>query len=474
MSNHSRNCCHIAEICEQAVNNAISPETQCLIVACSGGVDSIVLLDIIEKFCKKTLRRLVCAHVNHGLRGVESDTDEQFLKDYCQKRKITFECKRVDVRQEQKQNKAGVEAAARELRYAALREIAAAYQPGKIFVAHNKNDQAETLLLQLIRGAGLRGLSAMQSETGDVIRPLLTVSRDDIEKYCVEYQLEYRFDSSNNDAKILRNSVRQKLLPLLTEYNPNIIQTLSRTAKIIRAEESCMHDFASALEADCVEYREEKAYINKNKLSKLHIALQRRVLILAVSKLGSIDNLAFEKVEQLRKQTSGRLSTIVEIGGKLQSRNCYEHLELCYNNPSGNEVTEPVSSNLSIPSVNRLSDCEQLQLELIDSCDNELSTDGRFVYYFDYNKLKLPLVVRNRKSGDSVQLSYGNKALKKLFIEKKIPSIARAHILLVSDSEKILAILGVTASKSAIVSGETTKVLKITYIKEKKNARQYW
>jgi len=358
------------EICESVINTAIAPDTRYLLVACSGGADSIVLLDILEKYCNRHSKVLVCAHINHGLRAAESDADEQFVRDYCQRRQIIIECRQVDTNREKNLKKAGVEAAARDLRYVALRAIAAAYQPTKIFVAHNQNDQAETVLLKLIRGAGTRGLAAMQFVNEDIVRPLLGISRAAIEQYCTDNNINYCFDQSNNDINYLRNSVRKTLLPLLTEYNPNIVQTLSRTATIAQAEEQYLHDVTVEYQLKCVEFLDNRVFINKTRFGNLPVAIQRRIIRSIITTLGCYGTISFEKVENIRQQATGRVSTVVEIIGDLQSRNCYDHLELCYNNK---HIPEPQALNersLPIPGVIDLNATEHLNLELMDRCDN--------------------------------------------------------------------------------------------------------
>ena len=161
----------------------------------------------------------------------------------------------------------------------------------------------------------------------------------------------------------------------------------------------------------------------------------------------------------------------MEIDGRLWSINRYDHLEISWQNPISDKAIEPITGSLSIPGSYRLSGADQLELELVDSTDFELSDSQRYIYYFDYSQLRLPLFVRARSSGDIVQFNYGSKSVKKLLIEKKIPRDERSRIPLLCDSSKILAVLGVAGSTIARTPDLVTKYLKITYIKETKNAR---
>ena len=326
-------------------------------------------------------------------------------------------------------------------------------------------------MLKLLRGTGTTGLAAMQVESGDIVRPLLAINRADIEKYCATKKIEFRFDQSNLNLDYLRNNVRQVLLPLMAEYNPNIIRTLSRTAAIIQADERYLQDVTVNSQRSCVDYSADQARINKIRFIAFPTAIQRRLIRLVIATLGCRATIAFEKVEQLRQQATGRVSTVVEIVAGLSSRNHYEYMELCYNNKHQPEQHGLFERDLSIPGLVDLGQNEQLKLELLEYCDTEKFANENQVYYFDYDRLQLPLIIRARDPGDIIQLAGGRKSLKKLFIDKKIPCSCRATIPVVCDARAILAIIGVIPSSVAQLSDWTSKVLKITYIKETKNAR---
>lgn len=466
----SNNVVNIEKICERIVNGCITSEVRALIVACSGGADSMALLNIMRRFCSDKAYALVCAHVNHGIRGAESDAEEIFLENYCLKHGIQFVSKRVDTLAELRSDKSGLEAVARRLRYNALREIADLFQPSRVLVAHNQNDQAETLLLQLLRGAGTTGLAAMQTEDADIVRPLLTVGRSEIERYCRDNGIEYCTDSSNNDSSFLRNRVRQQLLPQLAEYNPSIVRTLCRTAEIIRADNDYLEQVTSVNETECVEYAGSCAVIDKRRLISLHVALQRRIIRRIIQTIGFAGNLSFEKVEELRLQAlSGRVSSVLEIGGGFISLCCYNHLKIEPRQVSNKTVSEAMSVELTLPGTTCLAD-GRLIAEIISYSDYMQRNSGHSIFYFDYQRLKLPLLVRTRKSGDMIRFGFGTKSLKKYFIDKKISVSDRENIQIICDSEAVLAVPELQASAAAEISATTTEILKITYIKEKKNA----
>ncbi len=205
-----------------------------IVVGVSGGPDSITLLTCLNKYKDKFQYKLVVAHVNHLIRE-DSTEDEQFVENLCKKLEIPFEVKRADVVEIAKVEKRGEEEVGRKIRYDFFDEVAKKYDANKIAIAHNMNDNAETVLLNLIRGSGLSGLEGIQpQEYGKYIRPLIECSRAEIEKYCEENDLQPRIDSTNSEDIYKRNEIRHKVLPMLKEFNPNIIETLSRTSKIVK------------------------------------------------------------------------------------------------------------------------------------------------------------------------------------------------------------------------------------------------
>lgn len=205
-----------------------------IVVGVSGGPDSITLLTCLDKYKDKFQYKLVVAHVNHLIREDSTD-DEQFVEKLCKKLSIPCEVKRANVAEIAKEEKRGEEEVGRKIRYDFFDEVAKKYDANKIAIAHNMNDNAETVLLNLIRGSGLSGLEGIQpQEYGKYIRPLIECSRDEIENYCEENELQPRIDSTNSEDIYKRNEIRHKVLPLLKEFNPNIVETLSRTSKIVK------------------------------------------------------------------------------------------------------------------------------------------------------------------------------------------------------------------------------------------------
>lgn len=212
-----------------------------LVAAFSGGRDSVALLHGLRRLQTELNFALLAAHFNHGLRGAESDGDEQFCRDFCQKLGIGLVCGKADDLTGKGEN------AARESRYAWLRQVCAAeankgYQPVWLVCAHHQEDQAETVLLHLLRGSGTTGLAAMRRQNELILRPLLNVSRAEINAYMTEQGLDWREDSSNAGLDYTRNRLRNQLWPILQELNPNLSAALAQTAEIVAAEQDLLAD----------------------------------------------------------------------------------------------------------------------------------------------------------------------------------------------------------------------------------------
>ncbi len=209
----------------------------CLIVAVSGGADSVALLDLLATLPCYSFR-LIVAHLNHLLRGPESDGDERFVAELAARYNLPCAIRRVDVRSLASQQRQSLEEAGREARYAFFHELRQQHQAAAIALAHHADDQAETLLLRLLRGAGTSGLAAMAHRTDQaIIRPLLGLHRDELRAYLANHGIPFREDASNQDRSFLRNRIRLELLPLLASYNPAISERLAATADLLADDE---------------------------------------------------------------------------------------------------------------------------------------------------------------------------------------------------------------------------------------------
>lgn len=215
-----------------------------VVLAVSGGPDSICMLDILNDIKNdETIDinfEIVVAHVNHMIRK-EAQEDEKYVKKYCEEKQIEFYSKSIDVQKMANNNKIGVEEAGRKARYNFFDEILEKTNAQKIAIAHNKNDKVETVLMHILRGSGINGLKGIEAKRGKYIRPLIECERNEIEEYCTEKNLQPRIDKTNFENEYTRNKVRNLLIPYIQkEFNPNLIKTIDRLSNLVAEEEKYM------------------------------------------------------------------------------------------------------------------------------------------------------------------------------------------------------------------------------------------
>ena len=215
-----------------------------IVLAVSGGPDSICMLDILNDIKNdETIDvdfEIVAAHVNHMIRK-EAEEDEKYVKKYCEEKQIEFYSKSIDVQKMANNNKIGVEEAGRKARYNFFYEILEKTDAQKIAIAHNKNDKVETVLMHILRGSGISGLKGIEAKRGKYIRPLIECERNEIEEYCTEKNLQPRIDKTNFENEYTRNKVRNLLIPYIQkEFNPNLIKTIDRLSNLVAEEENYM------------------------------------------------------------------------------------------------------------------------------------------------------------------------------------------------------------------------------------------
>lgn len=256
-------------------------ENSSLVVAVSGGADSVALLDASYRLAQrgKLPVKIFAAHLNHQLRGEESDADETFVRQLTLNRGVECLIERIAIADFAKAEKRNLEATARRLRYEFLARAAGKFGAELVCTAHTQDDQAETLVMRLLRGTGAEGLQGLHSirrlnETTRLIRPLLKASRAEVLAHCAHYGLEFRQDSSNSSPKLTRNRIRHELIPLLQSFNPRSNEAMIRTMELITADDDCLRQIAK----EALTKSRTEAGLSAKLLQEFHPAIQRRVL----------------------------------------------------------------------------------------------------------------------------------------------------------------------------------------------------
>jgi tRNA(Ile)-lysidine synthase len=255
------------------------PQGACLLLAVSGGADSMALADGVLQLVNEGYCSAHVLHVEHGLRGEEALADAELVRRFCEEKGLAFTCVHVDVNAYAQGNKLSTEEADRKLRYAALEEKAQELNADFILTAHHSDDQAETVLLKLLRGAGTEGLSGMLVSSGKILRPLLHLTREHLENYCALQNINYCYDSSNDDLHYTRNKIRRELLPYLEKnFNPAIKKAVVQSAGILQEDDDCLDQMAQEKFQAIASCTDEGIILNVRKWQEVPAALRKRIL----------------------------------------------------------------------------------------------------------------------------------------------------------------------------------------------------
>ena len=258
-----------------------------VVVGVSGGPDSICLVNILNEIKKELNFEIVVCHINHMIRK-EAGEDEKFVEEYCREKQIPFFVKHAEVEKIAKNKKIGTEEAGRAIRYEFFEEILLETNANKISTAHTKNDNAETVLMNLIRGSGVSGLKGIEAmRDKKYIRPLIDISRDEIEKYCMEKNLNPRRDKTNDENIYTRNKVRNILLPLIKkEFNPNIVETIDRLSKLVNEEDTYIEKVTREIYKKLLIKEEKKEIIlDLREFNKQDEVIKQRLILYTIKKL---------------------------------------------------------------------------------------------------------------------------------------------------------------------------------------------
>lgn len=411
----------------------------------SGGPDSIALLHILNRLKKEYSIKLYAGHLNHMFRGGEADADARLVEDLAGKWEIPLVSERIDVPRYLKENRLSPQEGAREVRYRFFESTAREIGANRVALGHHADDQAETVLINLIRGAGITGLGGIPPvREGMYIRPLMCVRRAQIEDYCRTFSIPYRMDSSNLKTVYLRNRVRLELLPLLEEkYNPAVVISLNHLAEIAREENCFLEERAGDAFKDVLERREKgKVAISLERLARYPVALKRRVVRLAFREVDGASGLpGFEHVDRILEAAGGASGRgKVELPGGISAVIRYSLLEIIKD--EGRFAVPYYQHALQVPGTTFLP--ETGRIIVAEVWDTGTAGDPRSFCrneaLVDMEKLDGPLWVRRRKDGDIFSpLGMGGKLkLKKFLIDRKVPREERDAIPIVSCGNDIV------------------------------------
>ncbi len=448
-----------------------------IVVGISGGYDSVCLLHILYSLSSELGLKLFPVHINHMLRGDEAARDENLVRDFCHSLGLEAYIKHIDIAKKARNDKISLEEAGRNARYEEFNRVAESVGAGKIAVAHSRNDQAETVLMRIIRGTGLEGLRGMEYKRDNIIRPLLDADREQIERYVDENGLKAIVDSSNLHTDFFRNRIRLNVIPAINSAaGSDITDNLLRLSKIVVADDDFLR-YNSELYYQKSRISQKDFYVelNLDELNKMPRAMKNRVVRMAVAEAcGSVTGLQFLHVEKLLQLCEcGRTGASIDIPLGLKAVKSYGSLII---QKQQEEEFRDFEQELEIPgkneiaSINGIISANILNFDTNGQC-REFIKEKRDAYtkFIDFEELALKedfrLVVRNRRNGDIFKPlnSNGSKKLKEYFIDNKIPKKERDRFPLIAINKEIIWIIGNKTSDKYKVTDNTKSVLMITF-----------
>lgn len=451
-------------------NNLIKQNDN-IVIGVSGGADSVCLLNILCEYKKQVPFNIYAVHINHNIRGEEALRDERYVENLCKSLEVKLEIFSCDIIRMAKANKLSLEEQGRIVRYEKFREVLKANGGGKIAVAHHKNDQAETILFNMIRGSGLRGISGMKPQNGDIIRPLLDVKREDIERYLQERNIKYCTDSTNLIDDYMRNKLRLRLIPYIEEnINNNFVNNISEMAEILReTDDFISNETDKLIKASTIKKEKESISFDIKILKESHSAIVKQLIRKTFDEIGmglkDIGKIHVEEVLKLLEKDSGK--SIMLPNGYI-AKNSYGELTISKNIKCDNAVAiNPITivpNNIYKENTTK----KVIEVSLIDwNNDKKISTND-YTKMFDYDKISGTLQIRARQSGDYLIInSQGKKkTLKSYYIDEKIPREERTTTLVIAENNSVLWVVGHRISEKYKISKDTKRVLCISIMEE--------
>lgn len=436
-----------------------------VVVSVSGGPDSVALIHLLHRLREDWGLSLVVAHFNHGLRGEESDRDAEFVRQLAKTLTLPCRLERGDALSFKYQMRLSTEEAARVLRYRFLEDTLRTEAADRIALGHTADDQAEGILIRMLRGSGRLGLCGMQPVRNNVlIRPLIEVSKAEIDGFLGQYAIPYVTDSSNMDRRYLRNKIRLDLIPLLERmYNPHVKESLFQIASILADEEDYLQGIAIQEFSEALEHRDPDLVVfNRHRLLSLHKAIQLRLIRKAIETIkGDLRRISFKHIlAVLRLAGKEHPSKILSLPGGLTVRRNYQQIIFERGRKKSVDFLYEVSSlaPVKMTEVDRV-----VSFKLIDPSEVVNSGMDRNIVYLDYDKLPFPLAIRNIRASDRFRPlgMKGFKKLKDFFIDCKIPRARRKSIPILMAGHDIAWIAGLRIDDRVKLTNTTKRVLRV-------------
>ncbi|XID91807.1 tRNA lysidine(34) synthetase TilS [Paenibacillaceae bacterium WGS1546] len=445
-------------------------EDAAVVAAVSGGPDSMALLHLLKTMAEESPFRIVVAHADHQFRGAESAAEAETVRRTAEEWGLAFETAKLALPAYIEETGANAQEAARERRYAFLAETARKEGASWLLTAHHADDQAETVLMRVIRGTGVGGLAGIpfrrKADRLELIRPFLRITKCELLDYCKRNGVSYSTDSSNAERHYFRNAVRLDVMPMLEAYNPKLKASLARLADLAAADDDYLQERTRLAFREGVAPSGDGFLLERRRFRGLHVALQRRLIKLILNcSSNPRQMLDFRQVDDMISALAQERPSVfrMDIGDGWVLRGEYEQAYVGPEKPDSVSFTYIVADATGELLIAETGD--RLRFERLEGSIPG-TRNSRTEAAFDADRLRYPLLVRSRKPGDNMQ-PYGLNGTKKvqdMFVDAKVPRSRRDRIPLLVDGEgRVLWIPGMRRSSHAPVDTDTRTTLRIAY-----------
>lgn len=438
-------------------NHLVEKEDK-ILVAFSGGADSVFLLHFLIKFKKRLGIELSAFHLNHNLRGKSAYEDEKFCSDFCSKNKIEFHSVSRDIKTFAREKKISIEEAGREIRYAELLKTAKKCKAEKIATAHNASDNVETILLNFVKGTGIRGLTGIPVRRENIIRPILCLTSDEIRKYLKENKIPYRLDKSNLDTDYERNFLRNEIIPKLKQkLNPRVEGKISNTATILKDINSFIENQINQIARNTARFDGKELKLNLKKISKLDVGFCSIFLKSTVEKNFKIE-LSSENINSLVELINSQTGTKINLKEFVVA---YKDRDLLIISRHSKKSYLRVSKKIKIGQKIKI-DGKMISIEEI-SRKNVKFINDKSIEFISGDPVGNVFEIRNWKAGDKFQ-PFGMKGTKNIsdfLSDEKTSSQKKKENLVLTYSGKIVWVIGLRIDERFKITPKTKKILKL-------------
>ncbi len=427
-------------------NNLTTPDDS-ILLGVSGGIDSMAMLHLFLKSGFK----IAVAHCNFGLRADESDGDEQFVKYYCLMNGIVCHSIKFDTNEYALENKLSIQVAARELRYAYFEEICKEYKYTKVAIAHNLNDTAETVLINLCRGTGIKGVAGIKVMNGNIIRPLLFATRIEIENFAKNHDVKFREDSSNSTTKYKRNFIRHKIIPELRYLNPSVDRAIADTANHLQEAVWLVEEQLGRIREVVISKKDEDILFSIEALKKERSA--RFFLVEELNQFGFSPSMASAVIELLNAEPGRRVESSTHTLYKdrefliLTSKKVKDDTEILIS-----ENTKSIASPI------------KLKVETFGYISDLKIEKDPDIALLDYNKLQFPLKLRIWQPGDKF-IPFGMSGFKKIsdfLVDIKVPMHQKNNVYVIVSGDDIVWVVGYRIDNRFRIHEQTQNIIKLS------------